>query len=369
MYGINSVYVSAFWVLVVVLQIVIIATQNSKYPRRVRLSFLFIVLFFFSAFRAGTVGGDLDYYLPHFHEVYSIHGFNGLFDLTISNFEPGYTLLCWLISRFSDQDFIFLAVTSCLSLLGPFYLVKKYSTWPCISILIYILLGFYTNTYNNVRQSIAISVIFFSIPYIISNRPIKFLLIVSLATTIHASAVVFTFAYLLKYLPISIKSFSVFFAVGFAASFIVGTFVVQYLGELALAKYEEFFGEGKGQNLLIIYICFTIVSLYFYMRISEKRESTDLTVPIFLRFMAAASVIQIFSLYYSGIVRLTYYFYIPIIILLPNLISCFKSRFIRNISFACMLIILFVYMSLYIYAYVPDVGSNSQAVIPYKFCF
>ena len=277
--------------------------------------------------------------------------------------------MCWIISRFSSRDFAFLAVTSFFSLLGPFYLVRKYSTWPCISILIYIMLGFYTNTYNNVRQSIAISIIFFSIPYIISNRPIKFLLIVSLATTIHASACVFAFAYLLKYLPISLKSFSVFFVIGFVVSSIVGALAVQFLGELTLAKYEEFFGEGKGQNLLIIYISFTIVSLYIYMRIKGRRESIDLTVPFFLRFMAVASVIQMFSLYYSGIVRLTYYFYIPIIILLPNLISCFKSRFIRNISFACMLIILFVYMSLYIYAYVPEVGSNSQAVIPYVFNF
>lgn len=365
MYGLKSIYVTVFLLLILALPFIMLmgGGKNRRVQQKFGLLFLFFVLYFFAAFRAETVGGDLEHYIPHFREICSVINFSDIFDLRSSNYEPGYTILCWLISRISNSVFVFLAITSFISLVGPFSLAKRYSVWPCVSILIYIMLGFYTNTYNNVRQSIAISIIFCSIPYLLSKKTIKFLLFVALAGSMHTSALVFVLAYLIRYIPISFKSFTVSLAAGYAVSTVSGIVIVQYLGSLFLSKYEELLGEGHGKTLMIIYIFITMCALFVYKKKQIIRNEEHTT--LFIRFILAATIIQMFAIYFSSIVRLTYYFYIPIIVLLPNLLRTIRNVTTRRIVCVCIFFVLLYYMAA-VYSYLPDTNSNSQGVIPYS---
>ena len=297
-----------------------------------------------------------------------MNDFSDIFDLRSSNYEPGYTILCWLISRISNSVFVFLAITSFFSLVGPFSLAKRYSVWPCVSIMIYIMLGLYTNTYNNVRQSIAISIIMFSVPYIIKQNPIKFLLVVALAGSVHTSAFMFLFAYVLRYIPISFKSFLIFLASGFVISSISGLLIVQYFGTLFLSKYEELYIDGHGQTLMIIYVVITLCALYTYKTNLSRINYNSQAIQLFLRFMLVASIIQMFSGFFFSVVRLTYYFFIPIIVLLPGIVSILRNKSIRIVVCFIVFIALLYYMTT-VYSRIPEINSNSQGVIPYNFCF
>src|SRR5699024_10351989 len=49
---------------------------------------------------------------------------------------------------------------------------------------------YYFQTYNITRQWLAIAIVFFAIKYLFSNKYIKYLLIVLVASTIHSSAII-----------------------------------------------------------------------------------------------------------------------------------------------------------------------------------
>lgn len=368
MYGLSSSYTIGFLLLLVVFPIIYFIGNTTVHPKSVRLTLLFIIFFIFAAFRAPTVGGDLEYYIPHFNEICGIKEFNQIFDLRTSNFEPGYTIICWLISRISDSSMAFLSITSFLSLIGPFYLCKRFSPWPCLSIFIYFLLGFYTNTFNNVRQSIAISTVFFAIPFLLDNKALRFTLLVSLATSIHFSSAIFFLAYPFSKLHLSIRLLFWGFLVGFVVSIVLGPSIMNLIGPFL--KYEEIVGRGEGRGMMFFYVIITCISFFVFKR-NETFFNKHLKIvcELFIKFLLIASILQMFAVYFPSIVRLSFFFYIPIICLIPILISSYKSYHKRRLFGAIIMATLFYYMNSFIYSHSSAIDSNFQGVIPYSFNF
>lgn len=370
MYGFTSIYSICFIVLLAITPAIERMSRNTSSPKAFRVLVLFLLMAFFSAFRAPTVGGDLEYYIPHFEEICQLHGFGGLFNLNVSNYEPGYTLFCWGLSRITKSNFVFLALTGVISLIGPFSLCKRYSPWPFFSILLYILLGFYTNTFNNIRQSLALSFIFLAIPYVFRRKFFRFLLLTLLAASFHASAVFFIVAYPLFSFHLSKYNVIPILGISFLASLAVGAIIVQYFGGLFLSKYEEIEGSGAGRGMLLLYVIILTFSLFFFdynkHRLLPRRRRV---AAFFIKLLLVATVIQMFAVYFSSIYRMTYYFFIPIIALVPILLTSVESKARRSFYGFLVLAVLFCYMSLLIFSYLPEINSNPQGVIPYRFYF
>lgn len=370
MYGFTSIYSICFIILLAITPVIERMGRNTSSPKAFRVLVLFLLMAFFAVFRAPTVGGDLEYYIPHFEEICQLKGLGGLFDLKVSNFEPGYTLFCWGLSRITRSIFVFLALTGLISLIGPFSLCKRYSPWPFFSILLYILLGFYTNSFNNVRQSMALSIIFLAIPYIFRRKFFRFLLLTLLAGSFHASALFFIVAYPLFSFHVSKYNVIPILAISFLASLAVGAIIVQYFGGIFLSKYEEIEGAGAGRGMLLLYfIIFSFSLLFFdynkYRLLPRRRRIAS----FFVKLLLVATVIQMFAVYFSSIYRMTYYFFIPIIALIPILLTSVESTSRRSFYGFLVLVVLFCYMSLLIFSYAPEINSNPQGVIPYKFYF
>ena len=368
MYGISSVYSLGFILLVVGFPMIYLLSKSTKHPRNTRIIIFFIILYFFAAFRAPTVGGDLEFYIPHFNEICQINRIDQLLDLRASNFEPGYTFLCWLISRVSKTSMAFLAITGFLSLIGPFYLCKRYSPWPIFSLLVYILLGFYTNTFNNVRQSIAISFFFFSIPHIFKKKPIRFILFILLSASFHFSAIIALIAYPLSKIKLTNKLLLFGFIGGYLTSVLFGTTIIHLIEPFL--KYEEILGRGEGRGMMILYIIITCLAFVVFKKNEYNIEPRLRQIAyLFILFLFAATIIQMFAVYYSSIIRLTFYFYIPIICLIPILLSSFNNFSERRFYCLIVMSILFIYMNSIIYSYSSAINSNFQGVIPYVFNF
>lgn len=88
-------------------------------------------LVFLSSLRGDTVGGDLENYLPNFDAYYYINNLKDL--LGYNSHEPGYVLFTKLISLLYPSHRFYLIVTSICTLIGPFYLIYKYSKMPGLS--------------------------------------------------------------------------------------------------------------------------------------------------------------------------------------------------------------------------------------------
>lgn len=190
MYGFNSFYVHLYIFYILYVTLVCCCFKQLKYKKH-KIVLLGLPLVFLSSLRGDTVGGDLENYLPNFDAYYYINNLKDL--LGYNSHEPGYVLFTKLISLLYPSHRFYLIVTSICTLIGPFYLIYKYSKMPGLSFLIYYSLGFYTNTMNNIRQSLAISICCFAIPFLFKREFRQFVFIVLLATVFHYSAFTFIF--------------------------------------------------------------------------------------------------------------------------------------------------------------------------------
>lgn len=368
MYGLESFYVILFTTF-----IFIYFLSKSAMPQNEKnLYYSFcIVLLFLSCFRSTKVGGDLYYYIPHFQEVCNgAVGFD-MFNLLAANFEPGYTILVKGLSFISTNVRGFLILTALISLIGPFIFIKKISPLPCMSLLVYCLLGFYTNTFNNIRQSIAISICLCLIPMLYQGSKLRFIVGTLIASSIHYSAIFFILALPLSKIKLNTKNFLLMLIVAVVFFFTVGNLAFSKISTVLLSKYEEIEGQGAGYSMLILYIVLTLLC-YFVYKITKKNYTDEMQVfyvELFIKFLIMSIAIQLFAPMFSSMVRLSFYYFIPVVVLIPTIISKIKETVVRGVAFVSLMVALVFYSSFIIYRYNDVTMSNGQGVIPYELSF
>ena len=371
MYGYNSFYTHFLMFYLIYGALIYVLYKASKSNKKKSCSnslpyvlFLALPLYLLGIFRGDTVGGDLYNYLLYFDVICIKNKFADIWD--VSSHEPGYRIFTYIISCISKSHRAFLIGTFTLSFIGPVYLIYKFSKMPLFSYVLYYALGFYTNTFNNVRQSIAISICFLSIGFLLNRDFRKFLLTVLFALMFHYSAVFFLFLYPLINKQITFKNVTFVLGGGIILYFAASISIVSLLLNVLAFKYDAesilASSEGKGWGLFVLFILILIGELLLFSRIKEKDSKNKVTFFIWLQIMAI--LCQMYAPLFSSMVRLASYFFIPIIIAIPYYACCFKK--IRPIIITAGVALGILYLGK-VYSKNDSTGSNSQAVIPYVF--
>ena len=370
MFGYNSFY-SHFLIFYLIYGIMILVLfspkrdENGSFTRGnlPKVLFLALPLYLLGVLRGDTVGGDLEYYLPYFDEMCRATNVSQIW--SVSSQEPGYQLYTYLISRISPTHRAFFIGTFTLSFIGPVALIYRYSKMPFLSFVLYFAMGFYTNTFNNVRQSIAISICFLSLSFLFNRNLRKFLFSVLLAATFHYSAIFFTLLYPLVNKRITFKR--IFFMLGGGSVLYVfsSMAVMSFLLNILSFKYDSeatlLSSDGSGWGMFTLYLLILIGELFLYSRFKNNDIKKD-TLSFFIYLQVLAVLFQMYAPLFASMVRLTYYFFVPIIVVIPYLAYYFKSLRSIILSAGIALGILFLGM---VYSKSDETGSNSQAVIPY----
>ena len=343
---------------------------NNRSRRSNYIFFFFILLYLVSAFRGNTVGGDLVNYLNNFHELSSTP-FVKIFELKYSNYEIGYTLLIKCLTFISSNERVYFLITPILSLFGIYSLIKNFSPIPIISVLVYMALGFYTNSFNNVRQSIAIGIVCFSFPYLVNHRFSKFVICVLLASLFHKSAIFYILIYPFTKINLTTKKFYLILVSGTIFFFSVGMKIFNYFRDYIFIAYSTSYDHillesNRGYSLLGLYFCITIFVFHVYRRLLRKSSNKELIIlfNVFVVEMLFATMSQAFATQMATFTRMSIYFYINIILLIPYYLKTITSEN-RLICILMCVVALFLYMGIMVYAYIPDIDSNSQGVLPY----
>ena len=366
MFGYQSFYVSFF----VFYAIYIIAIRSIVHNRINYCIWCFIPLLLLSALRGETVGGDLHNYLPEFYYVART---NSIIDgLRTGYHEPGYLLLIKLISLVSSDNRCYLVATSIISLIGPLVLIEKYSKNISVSVLLYFAMGFYTNTFNNVRQSMAISIIFCSIPFLINRCFWKYVIGTLLATSVHYSAFVMILIYPLFGRPLDIKRLVYYFTAVFSIVILFTSSIFRSAANFVIFKYDPESilenTEGKGYGLFTSYLIILLLMAFYYIYNKSKLSyEKQFFFSMIVLFQLFATAIQLTAPIFSSMVRMTNYFFIPIVIIaVPFIYNIFKSKDFAMLYYLGVFTLAIAYMGM-VYSLIPEKGTNSQAVIPYVF--
>lgn len=206
--------------------------------------------------------------------------------------EPIFLYLIKFIQFFELNYFFFIFIIAFISILIKFKFLIKYSVFPILSVLIYYARIYLNADFGQIRQGLALGIVLFSYPYIVSQKFYKYTTLIVLASLIHAAAILFFPVYFFANKKFSKKIIIGSISLSILISFIdlknvlFETFNMILPGGLAFKLFyysttEESLGITFSVILRLLIILYAII---FYWKVLD--ENQDMRV--------------VFNIYYFG---------------------------------------------------------------------
>lgn len=182
--------------LIIILLILVYLEKNNKNDQLFKLASLLVLLFI--GMRDSTVGADtLDYY------NYFI-GRQKYYNMDSRELEEGLAVYNAIIGfvtfRFGP---LYLLINTFFSLLPVYFLIKKYSTFKTLSVLLFFLIGNYEIYFIALRQILGMSFLFWGVYLLEKNDRwkgmIAYVFCTLLGYSFHTSIIAFSLIYILLY--------------------------------------------------------------------------------------------------------------------------------------------------------------------------
>ena len=177
----------------------VLARRQGRSAQRVALAMSCVVLWFFMAMRAQTVGVDTKYYVCIYQQFPQI-SWKELFTAQLYptprrtwelDLEPGYRLLNKLLSIYLSAPQWITVANSALIIALLYRWLRRESPNAMLSIWLYLTLGVYQTEMNVARNAIAILLGYTAFHWIKERKLAPYFLQILMAVSFHKSAVVF----------------------------------------------------------------------------------------------------------------------------------------------------------------------------------
>ncbi|PWH86970.1 EpsG family protein [Brumimicrobium oceani] len=241
----------------------VLLSSAIKKNGEIILHFLVAILVFIVGFRAIEVGTDTINYKMYFDVIQS-----GEY-LPV---EAGWLAINNLVILFNGSFETLLLLVTLLTMLPVYYVCKKSSVNPALSLFFYITLYFYFYSFNISRQILAISFVLLGFHFLKNNIKLAFIAFVLLASSFHASALIVLPLVFVNLIPDKI----VLYVSAIVVSALIGLFGTDLLYNLIeLTSYSRYLsrlelGNVSGNALYLLLLNgFFLFILYF----SDKRET------------------------------------------------------------------------------------------------
>lgn len=283
------------------------------------------VIMLICGFRGENIGRDT----PYYHDVFQTILNGGILFVN----EPGYIFLVKVTHVLGGtQQLIFLLYA--ILTIGCFMkFILRYSKNPYLSLLIFIFVGpFYLATYNQIRQFLAIGIfIAFIIPLIEKRQFLKFILLILVtAFFAHISAILLIPIYFVLNKKISLfKKIIILGIFNFSIGLIISL--------IAMTPYAYFVlrwvSDDKDLSLILIQVVISFIILLLEKKVFLKIKGHVMFFNMaFFSLLMLLPILLFKNLPYEMFLRINNYFFVSMIIVLPDLLLLFekKSRFIIN---------------------------------------
>lgn len=156
---------------------------------------LTLQMFLILAFRAETLGVDVDNYslYYHYYKGYSFKEIISAFKVIGNSdigwgLESGYVLLNWGLANIGFSFHSFLVIQSAICMLSIGIFIYRYSKNPALSFAMFVGLQGFSYMFGILRQSLALAVLLFAIPALKDRKFFKYLFIIIIAGLFHSTA-------------------------------------------------------------------------------------------------------------------------------------------------------------------------------------
>lgn len=269
--------------------------------------------------------------------------------------DQGFSALMALIKCiFGDSEVIFFLLIAFVQMLCLVYFYKKYSCNFWLSMFLFVAAGDYISwVHNGMRQFLAVTIVLVSLDFLIKKKYVVLILLIFLASTIHASALMMIpGVFIIQGKAWNKRSVLVLLAAMCAIIMIdrftniMETLLVDTQYSSAFAEVQMIGDDGTNPIRVLVYSVPTILSI---IGLKWIRQEDDPVLNMAVNAGICASGIFCISIFSSGILigRLPVYFYIISQgILLPWLV---ENLFTKDSKRIVMIILIVCYIGYFYY--------------------
>ncbi len=198
-------------------------------------------------------------------------------------FDKGFSVLSAIIKLFTEESQVFLFVFSFLTVGLLFWGIYRNVENRWMGIFLFVTTGCYLDTMNGLRQAFVSAVLFFFLPKLIEQKKfLKFLIIVLLASTVHASALIFIPLYFISSKPKwSSNTLVLLFFLGIAFVFFNSGIGENLANLLEGTRYGDSYGEmlresNTSVNVIRIFVSAVPLILSLYNHIGAGKSTNEM---------------------------------------------------------------------------------------------
>lgn len=326
----------------------ILLSSEFKKKNRSLLMIVSLQLILLLGFRSNSVGIDTETYVTLFS--YVEEGAN------ITYLEIGNQVLLWLAAHLFHSYTVMLTMYATITVWPVFWVIRKESDNAFFSIIIYAGFMYYYWAFNGMRQAAAMSIALVAVHYLQCGKDKQFLIFTILSASLHKSALIILAFWLVKKLKIRVnKNWAILIIALSGIGVLAGPEIIS-VGLLLMKSYAEYLDSGfAGAGNLFHPILFMMIFLFLLLIKNEMSDANRL----YLTMLGVGVVLYFISVRIQIVNRLTYYFTMPLIILLPNIIESLQSdnrKVLKVIS----------YLGISLYQLLL-VLRGAQGITPYRF--
>ncbi len=336
---------------------IILKKYNSKYY----LFLTFFLLFLMAAFRKCDLWIDLaGYEKRHIYLKFLTNWETFFNNYLVTSKDVGYYVLEWISTKLGISFQVWIAIIAAffLFVIGKLIHIKSYQA--LISTLLFLGLGFYSFSMSGLRQVVAISLTVLAYEQLDEDHNWRFIILTLIASLFHKTAIVFIVLLFLK----KVK-FGKFHIIGFLIG-LVGFFSYKNQLREILNTYfftENYSGYSTSTSTLtytrfFILLAIFVFCLLYYKKVNslcdfdhkcfQNEKKIKIRNPLLLyNALFLGTIIQLYSSFVAEMFRVSMYFSLYAILLVPLALYSEKNGKLRNVftMIICLIILLYILIS------------------------
>ena len=326
---------------------------SPKRREKMFLTIAFLQLVVLLGLRGSEVGIDTYLYIKIFHWICA--------GIDVSYLEAGYRSLMKAVSLFTSETTILLLVVAAITVFFVFKAIEKNSKDIYLSVILYESMMYYYFAFNAMRQAIATSIVFFATGKLAQKKSIQFFLWTVIAALFHKSAIFSVIIwviyktrirYNIKILWFFTLFFGIFALLGNRLTVILGRFIPMYSGYITRMSTGNFLHP-------IMYIVI-LWGLSLIEGKDKRSKEVHFETDLYFSILSVGVFLYCISISADAITRLTYYFTVINILLVPLVIQRVRNIQNRRMIRSGVYFFATIYNFMLIYL-------GAQGIVPYRF--
>lgn len=269
------------------------------------------------------IGFDYNMYAAGYNFMYE----DGFSTLQYKDWEIGFVFLTKILGCLLPNYIWYMGFLVFITLVPAAIFIYKNSEMPWVSTVLYVNLFLFFMTMNFLRQSIALSIVMLSWHFMKRNKFIPFAITVIIASLFHQTSLIMFIVYFLVKMKIKIKEIIMYLYI-LLWFYISSTGFINLITSFVHEEYSDSVFIRQGLSFIYAVLPVVVVLVAFWL-VKIKTIAVDREVQYIINMSLICAILSITMSKHSILERLTYYFTIFLILLVPIIYQSIRTNGIK----------------------------------------